>query len=56
MRGTNRSALLDLPLDQLVAVLNSGQPWLPAAVGVGGLAVITWLLMFKPLQIGRCAS
>ncbi len=37
-----------LPPDQLVAVLNSGQPMLLAGVGLGGLAVITWLMMSKP--------
>jgi MFS family permease len=37
-----------LPPDQLVAVLNSGRPMLLAVVGLGGLAVITWLMMLKP--------
>ena len=37
-----------LPSEQLVAVLNSGQPMALALVGLGGLAVITWLMMFKP--------
>jgi hypothetical protein len=34
--------------DQLAAVINSGQPMLLALIGLGGLAVITWLMMFKP--------
>jgi hypothetical protein len=37
-----------LPPDQLVAVLNSGQPMALSVVGLGGLAVITWLMIFKP--------
>ena len=37
-----------LPQDQLVAVLNSGQPMALSVVGLGGLAVITWLMLFKP--------
>ena len=37
-----------LPPDRLVAVLNSGQPMALAVVGLGGLAVILWLMMFKP--------
>lgn len=34
--------------EQLVAVLNSGQPMALALIGLGGLAVITWLMIFKP--------
>jgi hypothetical protein len=34
--------------DELAAVLNAGQPMLLAVVGLAGLAVITWLMMFKP--------
>jgi hypothetical protein len=37
-----------LPPDQLTAVINAGQPWMLAVIGLGGLAVITWLMMFKP--------
>jgi hypothetical protein len=37
-----------LPPDQLAAVINSGRPMLLAIIGLGGLAVITWLMMFKP--------
>jgi hypothetical protein len=37
-----------LPPDELAAVINSGRPMLLAIVGLGGLAVITWLMMFKP--------
>ena len=37
-----------LPPDQLAAVINSGRPMVLAVVGLGGLAVITWLMMFKP--------
>ena len=37
-----------LPPDQLVAVLNSGQPMALTVAGLGGLAVILWLMMFKP--------
>jgi MFS family permease len=37
-----------LPAAELSAVLNAGQPRLLAAVGVGGLALLTWLMMFKP--------
>ncbi len=38
-----------LPAGELAAVLASGQPVLLAVVGLGGLAVITWLMLFKPL-------
>ena len=34
--------------DELGAVIRSGRPMLLMAVGLGGLAVITWLMMFKP--------
>jgi hypothetical protein len=37
-----------LPPDQLAAVLAAGRPGLLAGVGLVGLAVITWLMMFKP--------
>ena len=37
-----------LPPEQLTAVLASGRPMLLAGVGLGGLTVITWLMMFKP--------
>lgn len=37
-----------LPPDQLAAVLVSGRPVLLAVVGLGGLAAITWLMVFKP--------
>jgi hypothetical protein len=37
-----------LPVDQLQAVINSGRPMVLAVVGLGGLAVITWLMVFKP--------
>jgi hypothetical protein len=36
-----------VPPDQLAAVLNAGQPRLLAGVGVGGLAAITGLMIFK---------
>jgi Na+-transporting methylmalonyl-CoA/oxaloacetate decarboxylase gamma subunit len=34
--------------DELAAVINAGRPTLLAVIGLGGLAVITWLMMFKP--------
>lgn len=37
-----------LPFEALAAVLVSGRPMLVAVVGLVGLAVITWLMMFKP--------
>ena len=37
-----------LPQDEVAAVLASGRPVVLAIVGLGGLAVITWLMMFKP--------
>ena len=37
-----------LPPDELAQVLASGRPGLVAAVGLGGLVVITWLMMYKP--------
>ena len=37
-----------VPPEQLAAVLASGRVMLLAVVGLGGLAVITWLMMFKP--------
>ena len=32
----------------LEAVLESGRPWLLAWVGIGGTAVILWLMLYKP--------
>ena len=37
-----------LPPDELARVLASGRPALVAAVGLGGLVLITWLMMYKP--------
>ena len=39
----------DIPVEQqLAAVLADIHPWLLTAIGGGGLAVILWLMMFKP--------
>jgi hypothetical protein len=43
-----REAPAALPAADLGAVLASGRPGLVAAVGLGGLVVITWLMMVKP--------
>jgi hypothetical protein len=32
----------------LEAAIMSGRPILLAAIGLGGLVVLTWLMMFKP--------
>jgi hypothetical protein len=32
----------------IAAAVSSGQPMLVAAIGFGGLAVLAWLMMFKP--------
>ncbi|MCC7359837.1 MAG: hypothetical protein IT317_10190 [Anaerolineales bacterium] len=37
-----------LPPDELAVVLASGRPMLVAAVGLGGLVIITWLMLYKP--------
>jgi hypothetical protein len=34
--------------EQLHAILGSGRPWLLTVIGVAGMAVILWLMMFKP--------
>ena len=34
--------------EPVAAAIAAGQPLLVAAIGLGGLAVITWLMMFKP--------
>ena len=34
--------------EELEALLNSGRPMLVAAIGIGGLAILLWLMMFKP--------
>jgi hypothetical protein len=36
------------PAEPLAAALDSGRPVLVTGVGLGGLALITWLMMFKP--------
>lgn len=33
---------------ELAAVLASGRPWLLTVIGMGGLTIILWLMMFKP--------
>jgi len=37
-----------LPPDELAAVIAAGRPGLVAALGLAGLAVITWLMILKP--------
>jgi hypothetical protein len=37
-----------LPASGLATALASGRPVLVAAVGLGGLVILTWLMMFKP--------
>jgi hypothetical protein len=34
--------------DELAALLMSRRPTVSATIGLGGLAVITWLMQFKP--------
>lgn len=38
------------PLDEvgIAAAITAGRPELVAAIGFGGIAVVTWLMMFKP--------
>lgn len=39
----------EIPMDQqLAAALAAVNPWLPTAIGGGGLALILWLMLFKP--------
>jgi hypothetical protein len=40
----------NMPVDaaQLDKVLSSGKPELLLAIGLGGLAILLWLMMFKP--------
>lgn len=33
---------------ELDALLNSNRPWVLTAIGIGGLLIILWLMMFKP--------
>ena len=34
--------------DELIALLGKGRPWVLAAIGLGGFAVIAFLMLFKP--------
>jgi hypothetical protein len=34
--------------EQLAAILASGRPWLLTGIGMAGMAVILWLMLFKP--------
>jgi len=34
--------------EEIDALLSKGNPWLLTAIGYGGVAVIAWLMMFKP--------
>jgi hypothetical protein len=36
------------PDEELARVLASPQPVIAAAIGVGGIAVLVWLMMLKP--------
>ncbi len=47
-RRKQRAPAPALPPEALAVVLASGRPMLVAVVGLVGLAVITWLMMFKP--------
>jgi len=37
-----------LPEEELAKVLDSNRPIIGAAIGLGGLAILVWLMMFKP--------
>lgn len=34
--------------EELAEVLSSSRPWVIAAIGFGGILIITWLMVFKP--------
>jgi hypothetical protein len=34
--------------EAVVELISAGRPWLLMGIGVGGIVVITWLMMFKP--------
>lgn len=43
-----QSAIEPVTDDELAALLENGQPWALAGIGFGGIAVIAFLMMFKP--------
>ena len=47
-RRKNRPAPEPLGNEELEALLASPRGYLAAIVGIGGIAVLTWLMMFKP--------
>ncbi len=48
IRGKPMPAERPAPREELDAILASVSPWRLALVGYGSLALITWLMMFKP--------
>lgn len=48
IKGKAMPAEPPAPREALEAILAQARPWRLALVGYGGLALITWLMMFKP--------
>lgn len=47
-RGKLMSPVLPAPREELDAILAKGKPVLLTAIGYGGVALLAWLMMFKP--------
>ncbi len=46
--GKTNPPLETASAEEMDAILNAGQPVLLTVIGAGGLAIIAWLMMFKP--------
>jgi len=47
-KGKPQPAVPPASAQELDAILSRGKPWLLTAIGYGGVALIAWLMMFKP--------
>lgn len=47
-RGKPMPAVPPAPREELDAILSKGKPVLLAVIGYGGVALLAWLMMFKP--------
>lgn len=43
-----QTPLAEPDVPEMLAAIDATQPWLLTLVGLGGVAVLTWLMMFKP--------
>ncbi|NJN43330.1 MAG: hypothetical protein HC806_00365 [Anaerolineae bacterium] len=47
-RGKPQPPVPPAPREELDAILSKGQPMLLTIIGYGGVAILAWLMMFKP--------